>query len=50
MNGVENKEQEPTPLVYIGKEEDVMAWKIDTDYSLGGNSLASLELVDNYCN
>lgn len=35
-------------IVYIGQEEDIGAWEIDTDYRLGGNSKASIQMVDGY--
>ena len=40
----------PDKIAYIGQVEDILAWKIDTDYSQGGNSMASLEVIEDYCN
>ena len=37
-------------IAYVGQIEDILAWKIDTDYSQGGNSMASLEVIEDYCN
>ena len=37
-------------LVYIGCEEDSLAWKLDTDYRVGGNSVAALDSFPGYCN
>lgn len=49
------KEKERAPeyseeIVYLGKEEDVLAWQVDTDYRLGGNSTATLNFFKDYCN
>jgi len=39
----------PVRLSYIGRPEDVLAWRIETDFSQGGNSVASLEQVEDCC-
>lgn len=49
MSGTKLDFLKPVQLSYIGKPEDVLAWRIDTDFSQGGNSVASLEQVDDYC-
>lgn len=36
-------------IVYLGKEEDVLAWHVDTDYRLGGNSTGFLDFCNDHC-
>lgn len=43
-------ENPPIPVGYIGSAEDLYAWFIDTDYRVGGNSTASMEMKNGYCN
>lgn len=49
MTMSQTEDLKPICLAYVGKPEDILGWKVDTDFSQGGNSAASLELIDDYC-
>ncbi|OMJ95651.1 hypothetical protein SteCoe_897 [Stentor coeruleus] len=43
-------EYPPITIGYIGSEEDIFAWELDTDFRVGGNSIASIEMKKGYLN